>query len=73
MVQRYCSLKNGKLNETIEVSALWSIRSRALCSFQDGATKECPCFHCVSGRGSDEGSGGGGGGGGGEGGGEGGN
>ena len=25
MVQSSCSLKNGKLNETIEVSALWSI------------------------------------------------
>ena len=25
MVQSSCSVKNGKLNETIEVSALWSI------------------------------------------------
>ena len=24
MVQSSCSVKNGKLNETIEVSALWS-------------------------------------------------
>ena len=25
MIQSSCSVKNGKLNETIEVSALWSI------------------------------------------------
>ena len=47
MVQSSCSVKNGKLNETIEVSALWSIRRYEQLKDRQGVSSRCSAGQCI--------------------------